>query len=126
MQFFFFSHFTIKSKLLHEIYTKEKEPGASLLFWGNRKWQPGSHIGRVHQCVVKIILFYQILSSGLVRSRNSIEKYGFLCYIKTNIMAVERDTPSGGVPVLRFEDVTFGYTETRFLLKEANFVYVKV
>lgn len=40
-------------------------------------------------------------------------------------MAVERDTPSGGVPVLRFEDVTFGYTETRFLLKEANFVIRK-
>ena len=40
-------------------------------------------------------------------------------------MAIERDTPTGGVPVLRFEDVTFGYTETRFLLKEANFVVRK-
>lgn len=40
-------------------------------------------------------------------------------------MAVERDVPSGGVPVLRFEDVSFGYTETRFILKEANFVVRK-
>lgn len=40
-------------------------------------------------------------------------------------MAVEKDTPTGGVPVLRFEDVTFGYTENRFLLKEANFVVRK-
>jgi ATP-binding cassette subfamily F protein 3 len=40
-------------------------------------------------------------------------------------MAVQSDVPSGGVPVLRFEDVTFGYTETRFLLKEANFVVRK-
>lgn len=40
-------------------------------------------------------------------------------------MAVEKDIPQGGVPVLRFEDVTFGYSETRFLLKEANFVVRK-
>lgn len=40
-------------------------------------------------------------------------------------MAIERDTPTGGVPVLRFEDVSFGYTETRLLLKEANFVVRK-
>lgn len=40
-------------------------------------------------------------------------------------MAIEKDTPTGGVPVLRFEDVTFGYTETRNLLKEANFVVRK-
>lgn len=40
-------------------------------------------------------------------------------------MAIEKDTPSGGVPVLRFEDVTFGYSETRNLLKEANFVIRK-
>lgn len=40
-------------------------------------------------------------------------------------MAIEKDTPSGGVPVIRFEDVTFGYTENRFILKEANFVVRK-
>lgn len=40
-------------------------------------------------------------------------------------MAVEKDTPSGGVPVIRFEDVTFGYTENKLLLKEANFVVRK-
>lgn len=40
-------------------------------------------------------------------------------------MAIERDTPSGGVPVLRFEDVTFGYSENKILLKEANFVIRK-
>ena len=40
-------------------------------------------------------------------------------------MAVEKDTPSGGVPVLRFEDVNFWYSETRPILKEANFVIRK-
>jgi ATP-binding cassette subfamily F protein 3 len=40
-------------------------------------------------------------------------------------MAVQSDTPTGGIPVLRFEDVTYGYTETRLLLKEANFVIRK-
>jgi len=40
-------------------------------------------------------------------------------------MAVEKDTPSGGVPVLRFEDVTFGYSEKKLILKEANFVVRK-
>ena len=40
-------------------------------------------------------------------------------------MAVERDVPQGGVPVLRFEDVTFGYSENKFILKEANFVIRK-
>lgn len=40
-------------------------------------------------------------------------------------MAVQSDVPTGGTPVLRFEDVTFGYSETRFLLKEANFVLRK-
>ncbi len=45
--------------------------------------------------------------------------------VKKKIMAVEKDTPSGGIPVLRFEDVTFQYSETRFILKEANFVVRK-
>jgi ATP-binding cassette subfamily F protein 3 len=40
-------------------------------------------------------------------------------------MAVEKDTPTGGVPVLRFEDVTFGYSEKKLILKEANFVVRK-
>ncbi len=40
-------------------------------------------------------------------------------------MAVEKDVPTGGSPVLRFEDVSFGYTETRLLLKESNFVVRK-
>lgn len=40
-------------------------------------------------------------------------------------MAVQSDVPTGGVPVLRFEDVTFGYSENRFILKEANFVVRK-
>lgn len=41
------------------------------------------------------------------------------------IMAIEKDTPTGGVPVLRFEDVTFGYSEKKLILKEANFVVRK-
>jgi ATP-binding cassette, subfamily F, member 3 len=48
----------------------------------------------------------------------------YFCY-NTNNMAIEKDTPAGGVPVLRFEDVSFGYSETRFILKEANFVVRK-
>lgn len=40
-------------------------------------------------------------------------------------MAVQADVPQGGVPVLRFEDLTFGYTENRFVLKEANFLVRK-
>ncbi len=50
-----------------------------------------------------------------------------MCFfdIIKEIMAVQSDIPTGGVPILRFEDVTFGYTETRFLLREANFVVRK-
>jgi len=40
-------------------------------------------------------------------------------------MAVEKDIPTGGSPILRFEDVTFFYQENKFILKEANFVIRK-
>jgi ATP-binding cassette subfamily F protein 3 len=37
-------------------------------------------------------------------------------------MAVEKQIPVGGEAVLRFEDVTFNYTENKPVLEEANFV----
>ncbi len=40
-------------------------------------------------------------------------------------MAVEKQIPSGGESVLRFEDVTFHYTENKPILQEANFVIRK-
>lgn len=40
-------------------------------------------------------------------------------------MAVEKQIPSGGEAVLRFEDVTFHYTENKPILQEANFVIRK-
>jgi ATP-binding cassette subfamily F protein 3 len=40
-------------------------------------------------------------------------------------MAVEKEIPTGGSPILRFEDVTFFYQENKFILKEANFVVRK-
>lgn len=40
-------------------------------------------------------------------------------------MAVEKQIPQGGEAVLRFEDVTFKYSENRPVLQEANFVIRK-
>ena len=40
-------------------------------------------------------------------------------------MAVEKQIPQGGEAVLRFEDVTFNYSELKPVLKEANFVVRK-
>lgn len=40
-------------------------------------------------------------------------------------MAVEKTIPTGGEAVLRFEDVTFKWSETKFILKEASFVVRK-
>jgi ATP-binding cassette subfamily F protein 3 len=40
-------------------------------------------------------------------------------------MAVEKQIPQGGEAVLRFEDVTFNYNETKRILQEANFVVRK-
>lgn len=40
-------------------------------------------------------------------------------------MAVEKTIPTGGEAILRFEDVSFIYGETRQILKEANFVLRK-
>lgn len=40
-------------------------------------------------------------------------------------MAVEKEIPQGGESVLRFEDVTFFYTENKPILTEANFVIRK-
>jgi ATP-binding cassette, subfamily F, member 3 len=40
-------------------------------------------------------------------------------------MAVEKEIPIGGSPILRFEDVTFFYQENKFILKESNFVVRK-
>lgn len=40
-------------------------------------------------------------------------------------MAVEKVIPSGGEAVLRFENVTFNYNETKHILQEANFVIRK-
>lgn len=37
-------------------------------------------------------------------------------------MAIEKDVPTHGKPILRFEEVTFWYNENRPILKEANFV----
>lgn len=40
-------------------------------------------------------------------------------------MAVEKQIPQGGEAVLRFEDVTFHYNETKTILRESNFVVRK-
>lgn len=40
-------------------------------------------------------------------------------------MAVEKQIPVGGESVLRFEDVTFNYSETKHVLQEASFVVRK-
>ena len=40
-------------------------------------------------------------------------------------MAVEKQIPAGGESVLRFEDVTFNYSENKPVLHEANFVVRK-
>ena len=40
-------------------------------------------------------------------------------------MAIEKQIPSGGEAVLRFEDVVFHYNETKTILKESNFVVRK-
>ncbi len=40
-------------------------------------------------------------------------------------MAVEKQIPSGGEVVLRFEDVTFNYSENKPVLFETNFVVRK-
>jgi len=40
-------------------------------------------------------------------------------------MAVEKQIPVGGEAVLRFEDVTYNYNETKHILQEANFVVRK-
>ena len=40
-------------------------------------------------------------------------------------MAVEKQIPSGGEVVLRFEDVTFNYSENKPVLFETNFVIRK-
>lgn len=55
-----------------------------------------------------------------------------MCYSKPTalwafsiLMAVEKQIPQGGEAVLRFEDVTFNYSETKTILKEASFVIRK-
>src|SRR6185369_13596303 len=40
-------------------------------------------------------------------------------------MAIEKSIPSGGESVLRFEDVTFHYSEIKPVLKESSFVVRK-
>jgi ATP-binding cassette subfamily F protein 3 len=40
-------------------------------------------------------------------------------------MAVEKQIPQGGEAVLRFEDITFHYNETKTILRESNFVVRK-
>lgn len=42
-----------------------------------------------------------------------------------NTMAVEKQIPSGGEAVLRFEDLTFNYSENKPILFESNFVIRK-
>lgn len=43
-------------------------------------------------------------------------------FIFVKIMAVEKQIPTGGEVILRFEDVTFNYGENKPILYEANFV----
>jgi ATPase subunit of ABC transporter with duplicated ATPase domains len=42
-----------------------------------------------------------------------------------SFMAVEKTIPTGGEAVLRFEDVTFKFSENKTILQEANFVVRK-